>query len=50
MENNHDCLEVMQFLYYKSASKNILKSERVVVTEEKSGLGTGTKKERGSDL
>ena len=26
-ENNHDCLGVMQFLYYKSLSKHILKSE-----------------------
>ena len=28
-ENNHDCLGVMQFLYYKSSSKRVLKSVRV---------------------
>ena len=27
-KNNHDCLEVMQSLYYKSSSKHILKSVR----------------------
>ena len=26
-KNNHDCLGVMQFLYYKSLSKDVLKSE-----------------------
>ena len=29
VENNHDCLGVMQFLYYKSLSKHILKSEEI---------------------
>ena len=28
-ENNHDCLEVMQSLYYKGSSKHVLKSVRV---------------------
>ena len=28
MENNHDCLVVVQSLYYKSASKHILKGVR----------------------
>ena len=28
VENNHDCLGVMQFLYYKSLSKHVLKSDR----------------------
>ena len=28
VENNHDCLGVMQFLYYKSTSKHVLKSDR----------------------
>ena len=27
-KNNHDCLEVMQSLYYKSSSKHVLKSVR----------------------
>ena len=27
VENNHDCLGVMQFLYYKGLSKHVLKSE-----------------------
>ena len=29
VENNHDCLGVMQFLYYKDLSKHILKSEEI---------------------
>ena len=29
VENNHDCLGVMQSLYYKSSSKHVLKSVRV---------------------
>ena len=28
-ENNHDCLEVMQSLYYKGSSKHVLKSVKV---------------------
>ena len=28
VENNQDCLGVMQFLYYKSLSKHVLKSDR----------------------
>ena len=28
VENNHDCLGVMQFLYYKDLSKHVLKSEK----------------------
>ena len=27
VENNHDCLGVMQFLYYKGLSKHVLRSE-----------------------
>ena len=42
MENNHDCLVVVQFLYYKSASKHILKS----VVVEKSGLGIEQRRHR----
>ena len=29
VENNHDCLGVMQFLYYIGSSKHVLKSVRV---------------------
>ena len=42
VENNHDCLGVMQFLYYKNSSKHVLKSESV--SKE---LGTGIEREKG---
>ena len=44
-ENNHDCLGVMQSLYYKSSSKHVLKSERDRKSESKE-LGTGIERER----
>ena len=35
MENNHDCLGVMQSLQYKSSSKHVLKSVRHMNRERK---------------
>ena len=36
VENNHDCLGVMQFLYYKGSSKHVSKTVRVQELREES--------------
>ena len=46
-ENNHDCLVVMQSLYYKSSSKHILKSVRHGNLKNQKGTGT---KEREREI
>ena len=44
--NNHDCLGVMQSLYYKSSGKHILKSEEDRESVRDSELELGTLRER----